>query len=183
MDEGNFKREEDRKWREKIDHEMLTCMTSLQVIEQRLKTLEKALYRQDRLLMGDAEKETDGLLARQHSMETEIRKFNAVLFRDALGRGGLVADVDDLKGKREDKRDRLKVRGSIAIAIITSGALLLREWPTVRGAFVDAFHLYQTASGRQTPSPHSKRSGSKRHKRVEPPPEETSDEGSDEGVQ
>ncbi len=135
-DEENFyKREEDRKWRENVDSRLVTLITAQTVVNDRLDELEEISEALDRVLRGDPEKDTGGLIERLHDAETSTSRLSALLFPDHTGNGGLVNDVKTLKRRDELEQrnhdNRWKFWTAIALAIISSATLLIKEWPKI----------------------------------------------------
>lgn len=89
-EESYFKREEDRKWREKVDHEQVTLMTAHQVIDRRTDILEESVERLDAILRGDPSDMRSGILGRLEHMEDLVARLNAVIFMDSAGEKGLI---------------------------------------------------------------------------------------------
>lgn len=129
-----FKRQEDQKWRTTIDHQIVSLLTSQQVLDQRLDDIEAVLKDLDSILRGDPKSELDGLVPQIHQMWTEVRQLKAVIFVDSTGKGGLIKEVEELRGGREDRRLSWSNATKIAVAVITSGSLGL-FWRDIR-AFV-----------------------------------------------
>lgn len=122
--ESFFKREEDRKWREKVDHEQVTLMTGHQVTSKRLDDVEDKLDELDRTVRGDVERETGGLIERLHRQETEIAKLNAVVFMDAAGEKGLQEAVKELKRREKNAGYRWKFWTAIVGFLLTLTGLI-----------------------------------------------------------
>lgn len=110
-------------WERGVDENLASLNAGQRVWEREQKAIRKAIADQDALLRGDTGKETDGLIARLHQQENEIRLIRAVLFKDALGTGGLVEDVKAIRDGREDRRANWGDITKIIVAIITSGTL------------------------------------------------------------
>jgi hypothetical protein len=110
-------------WRHGVDENLASLNAGQRVWERELVVIRKLLGEFDRLLRGDTEKETDGLIARLHQQEVELNRIRAVLFKDVTGKGGLLDDVKNIKEGREDRRLGWRNITKVAVAVITSGAL------------------------------------------------------------
>lgn len=132
-----FKREEDRRWRESVDHQLVSLMTAQSVVNDRLDDLEEALSRQDKLVRGDPDRETAGFLERLHEVEALVAKLNGVVFQDATGKHGLVKEVEALTNRRQDRQFTWRNVTEVVIAIIMSG-IFLHLWPEIKAIFIKA---------------------------------------------
>lgn len=133
-DESNYKRTEDREWRAKVDHELITLMTGHQVLSEQLKRLDRLANALDKAVRGDPTNNLAGLADKQHEMGREISKFNAIFFMDSTGKRGLIKDIEALLkgGEREERRaDRVWNNVTkIIVACLMSG-LMVKFWPEI----------------------------------------------------
>lgn len=118
-------------WRHGVDENLASLNAGQRVWERELAAFRKTIAEVDALLRGDTEKETDGIIARLHAVENSIQLLKAILLKDAAGSKGLVGRVQDLEGKREDRRGLWKNLTSIIVAAIMSG-LLTHFWSDIR---------------------------------------------------
>jgi flagellar hook-associated protein FlgK len=110
---------------DRTNERIVALTTAQKVTNDHLDQIDETLDALDKVIRGDYENSRDGLMARLHDLEQEIRKLNAVVFQDSTGKKGLVATVDVLVSGRMDSLERRKSNVSIIIAIITSVALVL----------------------------------------------------------
>jgi hypothetical protein len=108
-------------WRHGVDENLASLNAGQRVWERELVTIRRLLSDIDKFMRGDPDKDTDGVIGRLHSQETEIRRINAVIFKDATGKGGLLEDVKEIKGGREDRRLGWANITKIAVALIMAG--------------------------------------------------------------
>lgn len=111
------------KWRNGVDENLASLNAGQRVLEDAVRSLERIVTGMDSLLRGDIEKDTDGIIARLHDIETTTRQIRAVLFVDSTGKKGLIHDVQDLQGRREDKRARWVNISAVLVALLTSGLI------------------------------------------------------------
>lgn len=127
-DESFYKREEDRKWREKIDHEQVTLMTGYQVLAERIKRVERQVSELHRAILGNPETETDGAMARLHQQENAINLLKAIVLKDSAGTKGLVGRVESLESQERTQDSRWKFWTAIIVAIISLIGLCITNW-------------------------------------------------------
>lgn len=96
-------------WRHGVDENLASLNSGARVWEREMKVIRKLLGEFDRLLRGDPEKDTDGMVARVHAIENEMNLLKAVVLKDKTGGKGLVGRVEEIeRGERTSDR-RLKV--------------------------------------------------------------------------
>lgn len=135
-------------------NERIVALTAAQkVTDDHLDQLDETLDALDRVIRGDYENSTDGLMARIKEAEHDLRKINMVLFKDATGKKGIVDTIDALVSGNMDSLERRKNNVSIIIAVITSIALVLTNLDRI-GTF------WKSTFGQTQPEK------KKRHKRV-----------------
>jgi len=179
--ETHFKREEDRKWRERVDDRLAALTAGETVQNDRLDDQAERLDEVDRTMRGDTEKDTGGLIERIHDQETKMSRLEAMLGMDSLGNPGIAKKVE-LLWKRElraerDSENRWKFWTAIAVAILSLSGLVLRDFDKISVAVGLKPKTTLTA---EKPS---KRSGSRRRRHVAPPPPEATDGATEEAVQ
>lgn len=119
-------------WSHGVDENLASLNAGQRVWEHEQKELRRALDKIDRLLRGDVEKNTAGIIDRLHELETAVAEFKAVLLMDkAGGNKGLINEVRELKEGREDRRLSWKLLTKIIVACIVSG-LLGSLWPRIK---------------------------------------------------
>src|SRR5689334_6220954 len=96
-------------WRRGVDENLASLNAGQRVWERELAIIRKLLAETDNLLRGDAEKDTDGAIARLHQAETAINLLKAVLLKDAAGGKGLMGRVEDLENADKRSERWLKV--------------------------------------------------------------------------
>ena len=109
----------------RITERIVNLTQAQKVTGDHLDQIDETLDALDRVLRGDYENSRDGLVSRFGDMEHQLRKINAILFKDATGKAGLLDTVDALISGRMDAVERRKSTASVVIAIITSIALVL----------------------------------------------------------
>lgn len=116
-------------WQQGVDENLASLNAIIRVLQRDQKDVLKRQSEQDRLLRGDPDRDTSGMIGRMEWIEHEVRKANAVLFVDSTGTKGIVHDVDMLMDRKKDKTEERKLKWSfltaIAVAIISSTALVL----------------------------------------------------------
>lgn len=93
-------------WRQGVDQNLASLNAGQRVHDAEISRLWKAHVTDDKILRGDPDQDTDGMIARLHAQENEINMLKAVVLRDALGGNGLVDRVEALEtgDKKADRR-------------------------------------------------------------------------------
>ncbi len=114
-------------WRHGVDENLASLNAGQLVWSEEVKRIRADLEDIDRLIRGDAEEDTDGVMARMHSLETTLRMLEAVVLTDKAGNPGLQGRVSVLEGKKDVRVARwafysalLGMIAAIAVAIITN---------------------------------------------------------------
>lgn len=114
-------------WRHGVDENLASLNAAQRVMDREISRLWKAYSEDDALLRGDKEKETDGLIARLHQLETAINLLQAVIDVDKAGNKGLTGRVEALEGRERTTVEVWKfwvailgLLGAIAVAVITN---------------------------------------------------------------
>lgn len=135
-DTSDYKREEDRKWRERVDYEQITIKTAHQVLSDSLEEIQDKLEDIDDLLRGDPVNQTEGILEQLHGMRIELSRLNSTIFMDSTGKRGVAHDVDVLMGRRSLREQSLQFKWqfwtAITVATISAGALVLTQWKEIK---------------------------------------------------
>lgn len=135
-DENYYKREEDQKWRDQVTGRLVSLTNGEQVQNGRLDKLEASTLRLDLILRGDPD---GGLIESIDQLEAQLRRINAVLEPDALGKGGLVNEVRALirKDEKEERRADRWWKGivPVVVAIVSLIGLLLTNLERIEPYF------------------------------------------------
>ncbi len=106
MTDTNERRDD---WHRGVDENLASLNAGQRVWEREIGLIRKTLAEVDSILRGDAERDTDGAIARLHQLENSVNLLKAILLKDAAGSKGVVGRVEDLEG-HERRSDRwLKV--------------------------------------------------------------------------
>ena len=114
-------------WRHGVDENLASLNAGQRVWEHDLKAIRRDIAAIDRLLRGDTDKETDGLISRLHHQEVEINRLRAVLDPDKAGNKGVVGRLENLENEEKQTIERWKfwvafvgLLGAILVALITN---------------------------------------------------------------
>lgn len=118
-------------WHHGVDENLASLNTGQRVNDRAIKILEVSLRSTDKLLRGDPEKDTAGLIARLHDIETQLAKMNAVIFVDSTGKRGLVHEVEALSTGERTAEQRWKFATAIVVAILSLLGLLITNWDRI----------------------------------------------------
>lgn len=118
-------------WQREVDENLASLNAGQRVWERDLTLLRKVMGDIDRLLRGDPEKDTEGVIARIHDIERQLSKLNAVLFVDSTGKKGLIHDVYELRGEEKRVVERWKFATAITVAIIGFLGLFISNWDKI----------------------------------------------------
>ncbi len=88
--------------------------------------------------MYGGRKDEGGIEEELRDLTRKVNELRAIMVPDSLGHGGIhkrLTRVEDfIDGKQRSHSESLKFWGPIVIAVISSGALLVREWgPSIYG--------------------------------------------------
>lgn len=108
-------------WKRGVDENLASLNAAQRVWDRELVVIRKLLGEFDRLLRGDIEKDTDGLISRIHYQENEVNLLKAVLLKDKAGGKGLVGRVEDIENG--EKRADRKLKVWIAVLSLLSALL------------------------------------------------------------
>ena len=115
-------------WEHGVDENLAGLNTGQRVTDRLLEDLDQNYGALDRLLRGDAEKETDGLIAKVHEIETKLARINAVLFVDSTGHKGIQHDVESLLSGERTVAERWKFAAAVLVAALSLLGLVLTNW-------------------------------------------------------
>lgn len=102
-------------WRHGVDENLASLNTGQRVTDKLIEDLELAQEHIDRLLRGDTEKGTDGVISRLHQLEDALQEIRAIMLKKKL------AEVEIAKSKWE-------FSGRIIERIIIVAVALLLGW-------------------------------------------------------
>ena len=122
-------------WRRGVDENLASLNTGQRVTDRLLEDLDANYAALDRLLRGDAEKDTDGVIGRLHHLETQIAQLNSVIFMDAAGKHGLQHTVEKLLSGERTSDNRWKFATAVLIALIPVLGAVLLNWGRISAYF------------------------------------------------
>lgn len=133
MDEKDdyYRREEDRRWREKVDHEQITLMTGHQVLDGRLDVVEEKLDGLDDVLRGNPKEGIGSLIAQVDAMENQINTLRSVIFVDSTGKKGLQHDVAELLSEERKQEFKWKFWAPVIVAFISLIGSAIINWDRI----------------------------------------------------
>ena len=105
FDEDNYKRSDDRIWRERTDERLASLTGGENIQNDRLDEIEEGIAEIDRILRGDPEKDTGGIVEHLHELQTGFNHLRALMAPDALGGGGVLNRLKALE-KEEARKER-----------------------------------------------------------------------------
>lgn len=108
-------------WANNVDKKIVDLTSAQRTTDDLLEDLDANYAAIDRVLRGDPEKETDGLIGRLHHLEDTVNELKRVLVVDETGEKGLLHDVKVLKESREDKWTKWKNITAVLVALLMSG--------------------------------------------------------------
>lgn len=105
-------------WRSSVDENLSSLNAGQRLWERELDLIRRLLAEIDNLLRGDPERDTDGIVARLHSIENKINLLEGVVLRDKAGGHGLVDRVEALEA--EDRRSERRIKVWVALVGLAS---------------------------------------------------------------
>jgi hypothetical protein len=96
-------------WQHGVDENLASLNAGQRVWEREMEVVRKLLGEFDRILRGDLDKDTDGLISRMHLQENEVNLLKAVVLKDKAGNRGLVSRVESLESDERKSEIHLKV--------------------------------------------------------------------------
>lgn len=121
-EQDSYRRDEDRKWREKVDHEQLTLMTAHQVLRDQYDDLKARIKELDEILRGKGK--TPGLIAEYERHDEKLTRLYSVVFQDSTGKHGLIHEIAELKGGEIGADRKWKFWTPILVALISCFGLI-----------------------------------------------------------
>jgi hypothetical protein len=96
-------------WEKGVDENLASLNAGQRVWEHEQKLVRKVQADHDRIMRGDPERDTDGLIARLHNEENKVAMLEAVVLKDKAGGKGLSGRVQALEDRERTADTRLKV--------------------------------------------------------------------------
>lgn len=124
-------------WERGVDENLASLNTGQRVNDRILEDLDKNYAALDHVLRGDAEKDTDGLIAQVHEIQTKLARVNAILFVDSTGKKGLQHEVESLLSGERTASERWKFATAVVVAFLSLVGLLITNWGRISG-FLEA---------------------------------------------
>jgi hypothetical protein len=115
-------------WHTGVDENLASLNAGQRVWEREVSSIKRHLEEFDRLVRGDPDKETDGLMSRLHQLENEINKLKAVVLRDTAGNKGLIGRVEILESEERTAENRWKFATAFTVALLSLIGLILTNW-------------------------------------------------------
>lgn len=150
-DDSAYRREEDRKWREKVDDRLVSLTSAQKTTDDELDKHEERIENAEILLEGDELKEDDeGVVG---DVEVLMRKHNeirAIWAPDNLGEGGwenrLRAVENELGIKRKTRLNRKAFAAAVGIALASTTGFVVSNWDKVESMAAWVGKRFQPAS-------------------------------------
>lgn len=130
-----YRRQEDQRWRDKIDERLASLTTDTIVIQDRLEEAEEKLNVLDLSVRGDAAKETGGLIERMHELEGKISRLWSVIFMDAAGGHGMYEEMRKIQSREHRFDVHWKFYTAVVVAVISTIGLFLTNLDKLRKHF------------------------------------------------
>lgn len=117
-------------WKSGVDDRLMSLTSSQRTTDDQLDDLELKYEALDRVMRGNPEEDTDGLIARLHNVENGLQELRAERMKDRMGEVSV-------------KGVKWQVWGTILAAIITTGGLLMINLSKIKEAFQGKEAHYQ----------------------------------------
>lgn len=123
-DDTNFRREEDRKWRERTEERLVGLISSESVQNDRLDEIDEELRAFRFIIDGKPDdKHDNGIKGEIHDLAKEVNELTRLMRPDHLGHGGILSIVKDLlaRANSEDKHKEhfWTFSRAVVVAVIT----------------------------------------------------------------
>ncbi len=167
-DDESYKREEDHKWRERVDERLAALTSGETVQDDRLDDHESDLAIIREMLEGSPKDKNDnGFKGDIHDLSVGLREIRAVMMPDHLGQGGVIARLRTLEKNAGLEEKSVEFRWKTLIAILgwISAATVAAIYNGDR--IVSAFRHF-----RRPPTPQSVHGKRRGRVRESPAPEE-----------
>lgn len=151
-----WKRDEDKRWRERTDERLASLTSGETVQNDRLDAMEEQMRELDRVLRGDPEKDSGGIVEHLHEVQTGLNALRALMAPDALGGGGVLNRLKMLEKKeaREFRASEYHWKFWIAIVGFISAVTVAVVTNVDR---IEAFWRHQTRPPIETKRPKVRR--------------------------
>lgn len=140
MPNDQFRREDDRRWRERIENleaRVVSLTTSQGSNQSDIDDLATQIADHNQLLHGDRAERDSGLVGQVNQLETRINAVSALLHADSMGHGGLLHEHNELYRKvlgGEKNRDNwFMLAAKIIVTVGSIAAVAISSWPTLSG--------------------------------------------------
>ena len=171
--EDFYRREEDRKWRERVDERLVNLNAAQKTADGELDEIQEKLGQVDRIIRGDPEEKLEGLFEMLHHLQNEINKFNALFNPDIHGNGGLRNDINSLLDKRRRSETREGYIWKFVTALVVQFLILIGlcvvNWDRIQWFVMVKQHTYQAASVERETKRKKEQRAKKRQKPVSVP--------------
>lgn len=129
-DDSNYKREEDRKWRERTEERVVGLTSSESVQNDRLDEIDEELQEIHAILDGKSDDKNDnGLKGELHDLSRSYNELRALMMPDHLGSGGVINRLKALEqktGLEEKKSEQFwTFSRAVVVAILTLLGVML----------------------------------------------------------
>lgn len=115
-------------WYRGVDENLASLNAGQRIWEREFTALRKLLSETDKLLRGDPDKETDGLIPRLHQQENAVNMLQALIVKDRAGNTGLIARVEALERGERKSLNRWQFATAVTVALFSVLGLLLTNW-------------------------------------------------------
>lgn len=120
--EDDYKRESDRKWRERVDERLASLTTGEQVQNDRLDDDDEEIQAIRDILDGDPKvKDDNGVLGDLKALLRQVNAIGALIAPDAIGsKGGIVARLSALEERESERKVNQEYRWKFYVALVAA---------------------------------------------------------------
>lgn len=140
-----WNREDDKRWRERTDERLASLTSGETVQNDRIDEIEDRTENIDRILRGDPDKDTSGLIEQIHELQTRMNRIYAIMAPDAIGGGGILNRLSALEKREAKEGQQTEYRSKRWIAIL--GLI-----SAIAVAIIANFDRIQSAFARRSPA-------------------------------
>lgn len=115
-------------WRRGVDENLASLNAGQRIWEREFGSIRKLSAEIDKLLRGDPDRDTDGIIARLHQQENAINMLKALVLKDTAGNIGLIARVEALESGERTSGNRWQFATAVTVAVISLLGLLMTNW-------------------------------------------------------
>lgn len=108
-------------WEHGVDQNLAALNAGQRVWERENEAIYKLIGEFDRLMRGDPDKVSDGLIGKLQDIQKDVNLLTAVVLKDGAGNKGLQSRVQILEDGQEDRRLGWSNITKIAVALIMAG--------------------------------------------------------------